>query len=97
MVEKGVEARLGDKVYVVDTSEAPEWTMKCRVVRRTRLFSDCGLDVSLGMGTVTPYTYRELSAAMGAVTDPDNTRDPVGSSYGEAAYDAFGGVRAPAP
>ena len=97
LVEKGVEARLGDKVYVVDTSDVPEWTMKCRVVRRTRVFSDCGLDVSLGMGTVTPYTYRELSAAMGAVTDPDNTRDPVGSSYGEAAYDAFGGVRAPAP
>ena len=90
------DAALGDRVYVVDTSESPEWTMRCRVVRRTRTFSDCGLDVSLGIGTVTPYTHYKLSAAKDAVTGVDNTRDPMVSSIGEVADDPFGGMRAPA-
>lgn len=63
-----VDAGLGDRVYVVDTTESPEWTMKCRVVRRTRVFSDWGRDVSLGIGTVTFYDFYKLSSALSAVT-----------------------------
>lgn len=71
-LDGGIDAVLGDKVTVTDTSESPAWVLRCRVVRRERAMSEFGVDTSLDMGTVTPFGAYELEDIVADVTEGEN-------------------------
>lgn len=67
----GGDCDLGDEVAVIDSSRAPEWRLKARVVKRVRSFGDA-IVCCVTIGTVKPVDYVQtatLAADVSALQD----------------------------
>ena len=69
----GGDAELGDTVAVIDTSRAPEWRLRARVVRRVREFGETVV-ARVTIGTVQPVDYASVSSL---AADVATLRDDV--------------------